>query len=67
MADKPAGMLSVPGRGEQGPALSELLRSVAPVALPVHRLDKVLEGELDDFSEALAADDRRRALETASA
>jgi peptide chain release factor 1 len=37
------------------------------VHLTVHRLDKVLEGELDDFSEALAADDRRRALETASA
>jgi peptide chain release factor 1 len=37
------------------------------VHLTVHRLDRVLEGELDDFSEALAADDRRRALETASA
>jgi peptide chain release factor 1 len=37
------------------------------VHLTVHRLDKVLEGELDEFSEALAADDRRRALETASA
>ncbi|MGZ4281727.1 MAG: peptide chain release factor 1 [Gaiellaceae bacterium] len=32
----------------------------------VHRLDKILEGELDEFTEALAADDRRRALETAS-
>jgi peptide chain release factor 1 len=31
----------------------------------VHRLDKILEGELDEFTEALAADDRRRALETA--
>jgi peptide chain release factor 1 len=32
----------------------------------VHRLDKILEGELDEFTEALADDDRRRALETAS-
>ena len=31
----------------------------------VHRLDKILEGELDEFTEALVADDRRRALETA--
>jgi peptide chain release factor 1 len=33
----------------------------------VHRLDRILEGELDEFTEALAAEDRRRALETASA
>jgi peptide chain release factor 1 len=33
------------------------------VHLTVHRLDKILEGELDEFSEALAAEDRRRALE----
>jgi protein subunit release factor A len=33
----------------------------------VHRLDKILEGELDEFTEALAADDRRRALETSTA
>ena len=32
------------------------------VHLTVHRLDKILEGELDEFTEALAADDRRRAL-----
>jgi peptide chain release factor 1 len=37
------------------------------VHLTVHRLDKILEGELDEFTEALAADERRRALETASA
>src|SRR5689334_10730716 len=37
------------------------------VHLTVHRLDKILEGELEEFTEALAADDRRRALETASA
>ena len=34
------------------------------VHLTVHRLDKILEGELDEFTEALAAEDRRRALET---
>ena len=33
------------------------------VHLTVHRLDKILEGELDEFSEALTAEDRRRALE----
>jgi peptide chain release factor 1 len=33
----------------------------------VHRLDKILEGELDEFTEALAAEDRRRALETSTA
>jgi peptide chain release factor 1 len=37
------------------------------VHLTVHRLDKILEGELDEFTEALAADDQRRALETTSA
>jgi protein subunit release factor A len=33
----------------------------------VHRLDKILEGELEEFTEALAADERQRALETATA
>ena len=33
------------------------------VHLTVHRLDKILEGELDEFTEALAAEDRRQALE----
>jgi len=36
------------------------------VHLTVHRLDKILEGELDEFTEALAAEDRRRALETST-
>lgn len=36
------------------------------VHLTVHRLDKILEGELEEFTEALAADDRRRALETST-
>ena len=34
------------------------------VHLTVHRLDKILEGELEEFTEALAADERQRALET---
>jgi peptide chain release factor 1 len=37
------------------------------VHVTVHRLDKILEGELDELTEALTAEDRRRALETASA
>jgi peptide chain release factor 1 len=35
------------------------------VHLTVHRLDKILEGELDVFTEALPAEERRRALEPA--
>ena len=34
------------------------------IHLTQHRLDRVLEGELDDFTESLAAEERRRALET---
>jgi peptide chain release factor 1 len=37
------------------------------VKVTVHRLEAVLGGELDDFTEALAAEDRRRALEAAAA
>jgi len=33
------------------------------VKLTKHQLDQILEGELDEFTEALAAEDRRRALE----
>jgi len=33
------------------------------VKLTVHRLDQILQGDLDDFTEALTAEDRRRALE----
>jgi len=36
------------------------------VKLTVHNLDRVLEGELDEFTEALAAEERRRALEAAA-
>src|SRR5262245_14303644 len=32
--------------------------------LTQHRLDSILEGELDDFTDALIAEDRRRALES---
>jgi peptide chain release factor 1 len=33
------------------------------IHLTQHKLDRVLEGELDDFTEALAAEERRRGLE----
>ena len=33
------------------------------IKLTVHQLDRILEGDLDEFTEALAAEDRRRALE----
>ena len=43
--DKPAGILTVPGRGpREGEALSALVRAVAPGALPVHRLDRDTSG-----------------------
>jgi peptide chain release factor 1 len=32
------------------------------VKLTVHQLDRILQGELDDFTEALTTDERRRAL-----
>jgi peptide chain release factor 1 len=37
------------------------------IKLTAHRLDAILEGELDEFTEALAAEERRQALETATA
>ncbi len=37
------------------------------IKLTVHRLDHVLEGELDEFTEALQAEERRQALVAASA
>jgi peptide chain release factor 1 len=37
------------------------------IKLTVHRLDQVLEGDLTEFTEAIQAEDRRRALETAHA
>jgi peptide chain release factor 1 len=37
------------------------------IHLTQHKLDRVLEGELEEFTEALAADDRRRALEVSPA
>ena len=37
------------------------------VKVTVHRLDSVLDGELDEFTEALGAEERRQALETAAA
>jgi peptide chain release factor 1 len=37
------------------------------IHLTQHKLDRILEGELDDFTEALAAEERRRALEATPA
>src|SRR5207253_10075935 len=37
------------------------------IKLTVHQLDRILQGELDEFTEALQAEERRRALETATA
>jgi peptide chain release factor 1 len=37
------------------------------VNLTIKRLDRIVEGELDEFTEALAAADRSRALEAATA
>ncbi len=37
------------------------------IHLTQHKLDRVLDGELDDFTEALAAEERRRALEATPA
>jgi peptide chain release factor 1 len=36
------------------------------IKLTVHQLDRILEGQLDEFTEALESDDRRRALEAAA-
>jgi peptide chain release factor 1 len=36
------------------------------IKLTLHRLDAVRDGELNEFTEALTAEDRRRALETAA-
>ncbi len=35
------------------------------IKLTVHQLDRILQGELDEFTAALASESRRRALETA--
>jgi peptide chain release factor 1 len=37
------------------------------IKLTVHRLESVLNGELDEFTEALAAEERRRSLEADAA
>jgi RluA family pseudouridine synthase len=44
VVDKPAGMLTVPGRGDASVALSVAVREIAPEALPVHRLDRDTSG-----------------------
>jgi RluA family pseudouridine synthase len=42
--DKPAGMLVVPGRGDETKPLSAFARELAEGALPVHRLDRDTSG-----------------------
>ena len=42
--DKPAGLLTVPGRAADEPALSAQVREIAPEAIPVHRLDRDTSG-----------------------
>jgi peptide chain release factor 1 len=37
------------------------------VKVTLHKLDAVLDGDLDEFADALSADERRRALEAAAA
>ena len=37
------------------------------VNLTIKRLDRIVEGDLDEFTEALAAEERRQALEAAAA
>jgi peptide chain release factor 1 len=37
------------------------------IKLTTHRLDQVLEGDLEEFTETLQSEDRRQALATASA
>src|SRR3954471_13974765 len=44
VADQPAGLLTIPGRGEDGPSLIDEVRLQAPGALPVHRLDRDTSG-----------------------
>jgi RluA family pseudouridine synthase len=42
--DKPAGVLTVPGRSDASAPLSAQVRELAPDALPVHRLDRDTSG-----------------------
>jgi RluA family pseudouridine synthase len=44
VVDKPAGILTVPGRGDQSVPLSAMVREIATGALPVHRLDRDTSG-----------------------
>jgi peptide chain release factor 1 len=60
------------GSGERGAKIRTYNYSEGRVTdhrikLTVYRLDQVLDGDLEEFTEALAAEERRRALEAASA
>ncbi|MGZ4384416.1 MAG: peptide chain release factor 1 [Gaiellaceae bacterium] len=60
------------GTGERGAKIrtynySESRVTDHRIKLTVYRLDQVLDGDLGEFTEALAAEERRRALEAATA
>ena len=44
VVDKPAGVVTVPGRDDDGPSLLDEVRFEAPGAMPVHRLDRNTSG-----------------------
>jgi len=44
VVDKPAGVLTVPGRSDSSVPLSAMVREIAPSALAVHRLDRDTSG-----------------------
>ena len=54
------------GRRRSGPTTSR--RTASPTigsSYTVHRLDQILDGDLEEFTDALQAEERRRALEAA--
>jgi 23S rRNA pseudouridine1911/1915/1917 synthase len=44
LVSKPSGMLSIPGRGQSAPSLSDLLRKEFPELFVVHRIDRETSG-----------------------
>ncbi len=68
VADKPAGLLSVPAEGSAERALPDALAEQGIEALPVHRLDREVSGTIvlalhEEAREALDALFRERAVE----
>ena len=59
--DLPAGLVSLPARAFfQNRPQSRVTDH--RIGLTVHQLDRILQGELDEFTEALTTEDRRQAL-----